>query len=1655
MNKIGRALTSALFGVLLLLPGAPSHAVTTLLVKDGGGTAPGTSGIQWQSNFSSADCLNGHVLLIQSSAGNTTYTHLSSPSDSPVGGGFWQWVPGAVLGFASANESAQLACANSYFEPYDIRSYMSLAVQVNLTPVPYPPSCTGVTVSAPSVVFGSAPTVSVNVNGLGNGATGAYARVYGAWNGQDDKVDYQLTGTLPDVAGAITLANHAVGAPQYGVVTVEAHAVKGAQDNICSTTTFLLRPGAAPTMFKATDGTKLDKVGLNWSAVAGISNYQVVECPNVAGEPTWSGANNTGTPMVAGQACTNVGTPVAGGVSEVAVPGALHEVHKYAVYGITPDGTMNTPLSLSDTGYPDRPPTAAVINATAYVGDVSLPLTATVTDPNPGDVFTYGPAYTVGSLGGTVTASGRLMNYTPPTTSGTDTFTFTAIDAAGASVSGTGTVVVSCKAPSATGVQALPGQPFVSAGFRVRGNYNLNRCLDPMEGQFEVRDGGGTVVLSSAVQTLNATGQTQADLAGLGVAGTYTVSFKVRNTVTGESDVSTAQITVNPVVLPQVTVGPNVKLPNLTTVQVAFASMQGCSMTADDALAKADVSRCLVEPAGPVAQLPLTAGTGMVWSGVPTVAGSIPLAFNISQYDYQGNKHQLGTVSPTVEVQDYSSIVVSAPTSLTGKRSQDLFIAELEQTGTACPFEADAAAATAAGAAGTLKCKYTITAPVASLQAYTPGVKGRIHVPNPGDISWSVVVYDRTGATHPIGSGTVSLTVTDPVLTYSMISSPSTPTALVTTFIGTVVSGTNNGCQVTNNAGQAASSDGRMCLLEWGALPAGIAQPSTGTYPSLQGRLPVEGVNTFPYTVSFVDAEGTKYPLGSGSVSLTALAAPTPTVDLSNYKELAQDVYATSVDGSVFALLSNCTNCGAVVSTVTVGAGAPQSSSMISASAKLQLKAPAGALYSEQTATARVALAAAPERYAEKAFKVVSVPPDDVKVMLDIPSADAPDNSPFHVKVRLGTFGATGFAYNASRLGQWSVMIGNQDASGNITPLASNNLTDASGMAQADLNLSNMVIARLVAVATPVSPYPTYARTVQSVLRVVRVAKGAPVTGQLLAEGLSGPSPLMTVLKVKYDTRADQLANDSLTWLMSSDGGASWQPITGATGGQYVMRSSTGSRMVKVGFHNKNSDVRSETAAVTLLAYDVPTVTITGNRATYPGASVSLSAAALDPTTNAAVPGAVYDWVATYKTNTGTVSTAASGTGSTASFTPTEVGAYTLTYKARMPQTSAADPRAWGTARAVVMSVGPTKTGVKVAGPSRLEVGKSYTFNGVVTTDFSLSSSPLTVAGFWTLPSGATVNGTALNWTPTPADLASGAVKKLTYTAWVDGYEASTKSSTAVTVQLWEYKWPTWSAKAVLTTTFAPANLSVTVSASDPTLVAGVEGLHFTWTVPAGIDYVGTPTSRLNATINNTVNANVTVVVADSRGHTQTMSVPVVVAQPSPVTLSFTTANMSAWTHAPLTLGLTGKTTGGHPLDSIKTWEYTLDGNPLTLPSLNTARIVIADPGAHTVVGTITTKMGATAQQTINVVVPANVPASCTLAGTPAANRTSIALKATCTDSDGRISKYRWFINGTPVTLSVGAVWTAMLKPDQWPVTVSLEVTDDGGAISTAQSTFN
>lgn len=1530
----------------------------------------------------------------------------------------------------------------------------------------YPtPSCSGLSAPTVSIQYSPTTTIPITVASISDAVS---ARI-DAWvteNGANDLTSYPLTGTGP-YSATIALSNHATSSPEFGMMWVKLILTgkNPADANVeCAALTVAIAPGA-PTNFTASDGTQTNAIKFTWDPLPSVGTFSIYQCPLIFGTPTWTGPGNSGTVTLNGEACILAVSGIPGSASDTTwtMPGTDHQANAYVLYGTSVDGTVNTPLSNADGGYPNRAPTAATATgALAYASTTPVVATVNVTDVNPSDAWTYSATTTTTVRGGTIEATGTTITYTPPSTPfiGSDTFSFVATDLGGATVNGTGTIDGGCPDPTIFGLSAYPSLIFAGTPVRIDATYGNAGCAFNHDATLAITYASSPVMSASqAGIPSTASGPLSFDIGNLASAGYYTARLTIKNTVTGRSATRDHTFQVVTYQLPTATLTPRA-LEKVQTLTLTVTPSVDCPLTTSPTEAAADTSKCLVEPVGLPAGLNLdTSVSYPQWNGVPTTPGTYPVTLRVSQFDPSGTPRQLGTLPLTTTVMPLSSLVFSAPTPLVAKQYlQPVQSLVRQESGLSCPVTEDTAEAQAAAAARSLRCLLTVDSPPSGFSKIPYGIYGTAFTSAVASTPWRVSIFDAAGTEYPVTSGSIAVTVTPTDLRYDVRFSPASPVASISPVTGTVMSIGNDSCPLTTSEDVARDKTRTSCLFEWTSVPAGLAQSTTSTDPMLHGALTTVGTNIATFTVATFDQAGTRIDLFTGTSSVDATAPPTPTITLTNMRSAGTDIYAVPLAGGFYGVLNNCSGCGSIQYTQTItGDTTPRTGSIFTPTGRVALIGSAGSLYSQRSTTLRVALTSAPSVYTEQTFTLLTVPPEDVKLTISIPSAEVPDTLPLTVTAKIGRYTREGFKYTDSEIGQWRVRFGVMDSSGNFVPLTSYVTTDTTGTATGTMSPSGYVFMRLVAQAESITPVPGFSQTIKSTIRVATVVKGSPVDATLVASADSGPAPLISQLKVVYATRADQLANQSIAWQSSSDGGSTWVDVPDVTAATYFVRAPAGVSSYRVRLKNRNTNEDSYSPPVSVTAWDVPRVVVNGPTYAFPGTPLSFSAVANDAS-GSPISGAVYDWsVAPRSTTNPPPPSIASGSGSSASFTPSVAGAYILSYRARYSSSPDADPRSWtlGTKQIVVDAA--QKPNIRFSGPARAEVGKSYDYSVSLSAPFPIASSPHTISGQWTLPDGSTRPGTVLSWTPTPADLATSSIANLRYSAWVVGYEGTTTVTLTYPVRLWQYVFPDWSLSAVRSAAYTPTNFSFTAVPSNSTLLPTLEGLTYTWSVPPGLSVLGTPSNKMAATALVGGNYTVSLTVSDARGNSQTVTSTQTAVDPPPFVMSLAVSKVSRWSHAPITAGITPKVTGGHPNDYIVTWKYFVDGvEQMGLPNRSGVQIVLPEPRVYNVEAQAISAMGAIATQSAVVNVPPNVPATCSITATPSSNKKMVALKATCADPDGSISRLQWFVNGVEkVGLSV-ASWTYYLSDTEaLPIEFRLQVTDDGGGIGDSTVTVN
>jgi hypothetical protein len=388
--------------------------------------------------------------------------------------------------------------------------------------------------------------------------------------------------------------------------------------------------------------------------------------------------------------------------------------------------------------------------------------------------------------------------------------------------------------------------------------------------------------------------------------------------------------------------------------------------------------------------------------------------------------------------------------------------------------------------------------------------------------------------------------------------------------------------------------------------------------------------------------------------------------------------------------------------------------------------------------------------------------------------------------------------------------------------------------------------------------------------------------------------------------------------------------------------------------------------------------------------------------------------------------------------------------RARSKDARQNDASAWAYAQYALTVKDPRPPTVSAIGPKELETGRPYHYKGTVRPSWGSVQSTLAITSEWVLPDGSVRAGKELDWTPSVADLTD--PKPLIYRAWVEGFKSTTSSEHEINYKLWNYVWPEFSMGMKQFTVEAPSDINFTVSHKNPDMNRRFEGLTYQWAFPAGI------TGRPNDVAPNRAAAQalfageyaVTVTIRDTRGHETRLTQRVVAEQAAPYGATLKVGKSNTYNRVPMTVTVKPAVFGGHPLDSVASQTWKVDG--VTVNEYENRSIMVSDitdAGNHVISYTLNSKMGGTTTVSSPLALIHNQLPVCQLSAKP--NAYAVHVEAKCTDPDGKVVGYSWSVNGEPIGSTSYRISFSKANTAQ-SASVGIKAMDDSGEQSTPVS---
>ena len=363
-----------------------------------------------------------------------------------------------------------------------------------------------------------------------------------------------------------------------------------------------------------------------------------------------------------------------------------------------------------------------------------------------------------------------------------------------------------------------------------------------------------------------------------------------------------------------------------------------------------------------------------------------------------------------------------------------------------------------------------------------------------------------------------------------------------------------------------------------------------------------------------------------------------------------------------------------------------------------------------------------------------------------------------------------------------------------------------------------------------------------------------------------------------------------------------------------------------------------------------------------------------------------------------------------------------------------------------VRAVPPPRMTITCSNKCRAEVGYPMILEAKVTK----LQEGLTPVVTWQLPDLTTPTGTSITYTPRPSD--EGDIM-ITAQVHPQGYE-SALSTAKTKVKVSRYVMPVFTIKKNHKPT-GTAPYGVTYKINADLKAAKGEVFTYAWDMGDGTVYT-TEDKRITHTYPAGGTYDVSLTVSDTRGHTQTITDTVTVAdQPEIVVGSIKVSTSNKYMKAPLTVRLRPKVTGGNQKkDKIQTYQWYVNGAPM---GDNKAMGVFTfnEPGTYDISLTATSQYGYEGSGSTTITVVQNQPPNCTIAHKYNQKRGVMQYDAVCKDPDGKIKGYEWDFGGgltastrkASVKYDTGGTYSATLTAyddNGDSTTVSKEVTVEG-----------
>lgn len=826
------------------------------------------------------------------------------------------------------------------------------------------------------------------------------------------------------------------------------------------------------------------------------------------------------------------------------------------------------------------------------------------------------------------------------------------------------------------------------------------------------------------------------------------------------------------------------------------------------------------------------------------------------------------------------------------------------------------------------------------------------------------------------------------------------------------------GCNIYESLGIARASRTNYtykCGVEWVSTPSGTNGGWDRRLQTLMGAFNksnnATSENTAYYNVWMINKNGVESIAYRGEQKFDVQEPVKPLLSINTYREYKPGIFVTGVDGGYITSTTAEFDNGDLRYEIDTDSSNTiyeySQTGFVAKQARLSrsLTVEPAPLWTDRTVKLKATYLGDKAVESEKTFRVIHAPSSSMTASLESGDVIQTNSNiiPTQLKLGIRNLRTREITFDRATMGDWTARLAtesrNRDGTYEYEFLSEAKDIDDNGKASFDIDLTRYSMGgyRFLTLLEAKSPIPDYSKTIKSNQVFFQVYKGAAIDGNAQIRRIAGRAPFAAQMLFVPDSNEDRVAKGAVNWEMSTDEGATWVSI--AESKDYVVKvlNEEGLYQFRAHVTNKYTGKTQYTNYQEVLVYALPDLSLTGSQALHPGEVTTIQL--FDHETPADTNNADIEWSldngATWEAGDNSLDV--------------EMGSELIRLQARMAYkgTELAETKRWSYIKHNILKARPLPVRIIFNQPRLMEKGVNYLLQPTVR--LVDSGTPTIIKGKWKLPNGTFVEGLELEYMPTAEDVLNSS-GQFEFYAWAEGYYSETLSINKFTAKMWVYEFPNFEINGGARTSYAPASGSVYIPnpINLPPSLARIT-YKTVWSIPSEIEVIRETDKQLVFNVTTSGQHQIKALISDDRGHSKEVMMYISVTNAPEPNLTIDPRFSNNLMREPLIVTARLNGSLGHPLDRISLIEWEVDG---VKQQQIGGSIMIRDlmAGNHNITANVETNYGLKRSYTFPLSVVKNIPPTCDAEEKDYAS--IIRLDVKCNDSDGRIMRYEWEIDG-------------------------------------------